>query len=137
MGNVAVTPYINFGGKAREAFALYQAALGGEVTLLAANPGGAPQPAGPNDSIMHGTLALDGKTILMGTDGMADYPATVGDNFAVALSGSDRDALTKAFNELSAGGNVKQALKDESWGDTFGWFEDQFGINWMINITKA
>jgi PhnB protein len=85
---------------------------------------------------MHGVLTLGDGLIIMGTDGMAEYPAKVGENFAIALSGSDSDKLTKAFEMLGDGGNVKQTLKEESWGDTFGWLEDKFSINWMINITK-
>jgi len=136
MSDVAINPYINFAGKAREAFEFYQKALGGELSLMSFNPGGAPKPAGPGDNIMHGTLTLDNGVVIMGTDGMAGYPAKVGDNFAIALSGSDRDKLVKAFEALSEGGNVKQQLKDESWGDTFGWLEDKFSINWMVNISK-
>ena len=135
MGQVKVSPYINFGGRAREAMEFYKSLLGGTLELMAFSPVGAPKPAGEGDAVMHATLVTDEATI-MGTDGMADYPATVGDNFAIALSGSDTDRLTAIFNGLAEGGKVKQGLKVESWGDTFGWLEDKFGINWMINITK-
>jgi len=136
MSTLVINPYINFGGKAREAFEFYQKALGGELSLLTSSPNGPPEPAGPSDSIMHGTLTLSDGVVIMGTDGMAEYPAKVGENFAIALSGSDREKLTKAFEMLGEGGNVKQTLKDESWGDTFGWLEDKFSINWMVNINR-
>lgn len=135
--SISISPYINFGGKAREAFEFYQKALSGELNLTTFNPDGPPKPAGPGDSIMHGTLTLEDGVIIMGSDGMAEYPAKVGENFAIAISGNDKDKLTKAFEILSEGGNVKQTLKEESWGDTFGWIEDKFNINWMINISKA
>jgi PhnB protein len=137
MSNVYISPYINFAGKAHEAFEFYKKALGGEVNLVTFSPGGAPKPAGPNDTIMHGTLTIAEGVVIMGTDGMSEYPAKVGDNFAIALSGTDHEKLSKAFDVLGEGGNVKQALKVESWGDTFGWLEDKFNVNWMINITKA
>lgn len=135
--SISISTYINFGGKAREAFEFYQKALGGKLDLTTFNPDGPPKPAEAGDSIMHGALTLESGVVIMGTDGMAEYPAKVGDNFAVAVSGNDRDKLTKAFEILSEGGRVKQALKEESWGDTFGWIEDKFNINWMINISKA
>jgi PhnB protein len=135
MSKLSVDPYINFGGRAREAMEFYQSILGGDLDLLAFNEHGAPKPAGPGDGIMHAKLESDG-VVIMGTDGMAEYPAKVGDNFAIALSGTDNERLTKAFEELGKGGNVKQGLKQESWGDTFGWLEDKFGINWMVNISK-
>ncbi len=134
---VSISPYINFGGMAREAFEFYQKALGGKLDLLASNPDGPPKPAGPGDSIMHGALTLDDGMVILGSDGMAEYPAKVGENFAIALTGNDRDKLAKAFEMLSEGGNVKQTLKEESWGDTFGWLEDKFNINWMVNISNS
>lgn len=137
MSNIVVDPYINFGGKAHEAFEFYQKALGGVLNLLTFDQSGPPKPAGPSDTIMHGTLTLSDGVVIMGTDGMAEYPAKVGENFAIALSGTDREKLTKAFEMLGEGGNVKQALKEESWGDTFGWLEDKFNINWMVNINKS
>jgi len=136
MSNIVINPYINFAGKAKEAFEFYQQALGGEVSLMTYNPGGAPKPAEPGDNIMHGTLTLSDGMVIMGTDGMAEYPAKIGENFAIALSGNDKDKLTQAFKSLAEGGKVKQALKDESWGDTFGWLEDKFSVNWMINISS-
>jgi len=134
MEQLVISPYINFHGQAREAMEFYHGIFSGKLDLLAANPNGAPQPAGPNDTIMHARLAADG-IIIMGSDGMPQYPPTVGDNFALALMGSDRERLTRAFEMLAEGGKVKQALKTESWSDAFGWLEDKFGINWMVNIT--
>lgn len=135
MSQLHTDPYINFQGKAREAMEFYQKALGGELDLFAFDDKGAPHPAEPGEPIMHSVLKADG-AIIMGTDGMPQYPAKVGENMAVALSGEDEARLTKVFNELSVGGNVKQALKVESWGDAFGWLEDKYGINWMVNINK-
>jgi len=134
MSSIAVSPYLNFGGRAREAMEFYQKLFGGKLDLLAFTPDGAPHPAGPDDAIMHAALTADGVTI-MGADGMSDHPPTVGDNFAIALSGDDLERLSKIFEGLSEGGHVKQTLKKESWGDTFGWLEDKFGVNWMVNIS--
>lgn len=136
MSDLNLSTYINFAGRAREAMEFYQKALGGKLDLLALNPDGAPKPAGPDDRIMHARLDCDGASI-MGTDGMAQYPATVGENMAIVLSGSDRERLGKAFDALAEGGTVKQPLKTESWGDTFGWLMDKFSVNWMVNIDKG
>jgi PhnB protein len=135
MSQLFLNPYVNFQGKAHEAFTFYQQVLGGKLDLLAFNADGAPKPAAPDDRIMHARLESD-SAIIMGTDGMAEYRPTTGDNFAMALGGSDVERLTKIFEQLGEGGKVKQALKQESWGDTFGWLEDKFGINWMVNISK-
>ncbi len=136
MSQLFINPYINFRGQAREAMEFYQKVLGGKLDLLTFNADGAPKPAGPGDTIMHSRLESDG-AIIMGTDGMKEYSPTVGDNFAIALGGSDVERLTKIFEQLGEGGKVKQGLKAESWGDQFGWLEDKFGINWMVNISQA
>ncbi len=136
MSQLAANPYINFQGQTRQALEFYQQALGGELMLLKADPQGPPQEAGPDDPIIHGALTSDG-LLIMGSDGHPDYPATVGDNVAIALSGDDQQKLSLAFDKLASGGTVKQALKIESWGDSFGYFVDKFGINWMVNISSG
>jgi PhnB protein len=135
MSHIAANPYINFQGRTREALEFYHEAIGGEITLLAADTQGPPKEAGPEDPIMHGTVMCDG-LLIMGSDGHPAYPPAVGDNIAIALSGSDYNRLSHAFDKLSAGGVIKQALKTEVWGDSFGYFVDKFGINWMVNISK-
>lgn len=134
MSNLAANPYINFQGRTREAMEFYQKALGGKLELTTFTEQGTPKPAGPDDRIMHSMLEIDSLRI-MGSDGHPDYPPTVGDNVAIALSGTDQDLLSRAFDMLAEGGTVKQALKTESWGDSFGYFVDKFGINWMVNIS--
>jgi PhnB protein len=135
MSQLFLNPYINFRGKAREAMQFYQQILGGELVLLAFTPEGAPKPAGPNDNIMHAKLESD-QAIIMGSDGSPDYPPTVGDNIAVALGGEDRERLSKIFDQLAEGGITKQPLTEQAWG-TFGWLQDKFGVNWMLNISKS
>jgi len=136
MSQLQASPYINFQGKAREAMQFYQDALGGNVELIAFGENGAPHPAQAGEAIMHAVLKADGATI-MGSDGMPQYPPKVGENVAIALSGEDEERLTEAFNKLSVDAHVKQPLKIESWGDAFGWLEDKYGINWMVNINKS
>jgi PhnB protein len=135
MSQIAANPYINFQGHAREALEFYHQALGGEITLLSM-ASGSMQEAAPGDAIMHGAIMSDG-LLIMGSDGHPDYPVTAGDNIAVALSGSDQERLTAAFDQLSTGGVVKQPLQQESWGDLHGYFTDEFGINWMVNISPS
>ncbi len=134
---LAVTPYLNFAGKAREAMGFYKKILGGTLELYTMNTKtGTFSPAGPKDGIMHAVLTADG-AVVMGSDGMPQYPAKVGDNFALALAGTDAKRLTKVFNALAEGGFVKQPLMASPWGSSFGWLQDKYAINWMINIDKA
>jgi PhnB protein len=131
---MSLNPYINFSGRAREAMEFYQTAFGGELTLLAFNPEGAPKPAAEGDTIMHSYLEADG-IMLMATDGMQGQPKAVGDNMSIALSGTDSEHLHKIFNTLSEGGKIDKPFEKESWGDEFGMVTDKFDIQWMVNIS--
>lgn len=124
-----LNPYINFGGKSREAMAFYQSVLGGETYISTFADQGVP---GDNpNGVMHAQLTVDGKIILMASDGM-DKESLSG--FSLSLSGKDGDELRQIFQKLSEGGEVTKPLSAESWGDEFGMLRDQFGVNWMINI---
>ena len=136
MSNMQLSPYINFQGRAREAMEFYQQVLGGTLDLQAADAQGGFGPAGPGDRIMHARLDADGVTI-MASDGMPDFPPPVGENVALALSGTDKERLTRIFTALAAGGVTKQPLTEAPWGAAFGWLMDPFGINWMVNIDPA
>ncbi len=132
-----IAPYVNFQGKCQEALKFYQSAIGGELEMSKFGADGKLLPVeGPEDQVMHGVLKADGATI-MASDGMPDFPPTVGDNVALALSGKDEAKLSAAFDKLAAGGNVKQPLTDAPWGDKFGFLEDKYGITWMIDVVKV
>ncbi len=136
MSKIQVSPYINFQGRAREALEFYHQALGGQLDLYTVNEQGVSKPASPGERIMHARLEADGALILA-SDGHPDYPATVGENIAIALSGTDKARLTTIFNDLAEGGKIKMPLTEQSWGAQVGWLADQFGINWMVTIDKA
>ncbi len=56
---------------------------------------------------------------------------------AIALSGTDKDRLTKIFNHLAGGGRIQLPLAKQPWGDEVGWLMDKFGIHWTVNIDTA
>jgi PhnB protein len=135
MSDHTVGPYINFGGRAREALEFYQGVLGGELAMYASDEKGT-RPAEPGERIAHAVLTVGGVTITA-TDGHPSYPATVGDNMALTLGGTDADAIRQAFDSLASdGGNAKSKLMEQPWGAT-GYLVDKFGINWVVSIHKG
>jgi PhnB protein len=130
MSQQYVSPYINFQGRAREAMAFYQKALGGKVDLQTSDERGVPKPAGPGDRITHARLDGEGVRIV-GTDGHPKYPAKVGENVAIALNGTDKARLTTSFNHLAEGGTIKMPLAEQ------GYLLDKFGINWVVSVDKT
>jgi PhnB protein len=75
--------------------------------------------------------------VITGSDGRPNHSSTAGDNMALALRGTDRERLTKAFNGLAEGGTVMVPLTDQPWGATSGWLTDKFSIIWSISIDQA
>ncbi len=99
-------PYINFQGRAREAMEFYHKVLGGKLDLQAVNAQGVARPAGAGDRIGQSRLEADG-VLIIASDGHPNYPAKVGENMAIALISTDKDRVTKVFNDLAAGGQIK------------------------------
>jgi len=136
MTKMQLSPYVNFQGRAREAMEFYHKVLGGNLDLQTVDERGVSKPAGPGDRIRHARLEAEG-ALIIGTDGHPSYPAKVGDNMAIALSGSDKSRFTKIFNDLAEGGKIKGPLAEQPWGADVGWLTDKFGVNWMVNIDRA
>jgi PhnB protein len=123
---IQLSPYINFQGRAREAMEFYRKVLGGTLEL---------PPAGSGERVGHARLQADG-VLIIGTDGHPDYPATVGDNMALSIGGTDKDRLTDIFNRLAEGGKVQMALARQPWGNEVGWLRDKFGVPWTVTIDE-
>ncbi len=115
MSKVQLSPYVNFQGRAREALECYHKVLGGKLDLQALR------------------LEVDG-VLIIATDGHPDYPAKVGDNMAIALSGADKDRLTRIFNDLGEGGKTLMPLAKQPGGGEVGWLRDRFSIPWTVSI---
>jgi PhnB protein len=130
--NSVLNPYISFNGKAREAMEFYKTVFGGELNISTfADQGVTDAPA---DGVMHAQLTVDGKALLMGSDGMD--AATI-QGVSLSLSGDNAEELRGYFEKLSDGGQVTKPLEKESWGDEFGMVTDKFGVAWMVNIAAA
>ena len=136
MSKIHLSPFVNFQGRAREAMEFYHKVLGGKLEMYTLNEQGVSKPAGPGDSIRHSRLEAEG-ALIFATDGHPDYPAKVGDNMGIALSGTDKDRLTKIFNNLAEGGKIQMPPARQPWGADVSWLTDKFGINWTVNIEKA
>ena len=130
--NSVLNPYISFNGRAREAMEFYNGVFGGELTISTFADQGVT--TGPADGVMHAQLTVDGKPLLMGSDGMD--AATV-QGVSLSLSGDNAEELRDYFAKISDGGQVTKPLEKESWGDEFGMCVDKYGLNWMVNIAAA
>jgi PhnB protein len=126
--------YLLFNGNCEEAMNFYKDALGGKIEMIS-RFSEAPMPSADADKnrIMHGVVAAGDMRILF-SDCPADRPAVMGTNFSISLASKSDEDITKAFNGLSAGGEVTLALQPTFWSPKFGMCKDKFGVAWMFSL---
>jgi PhnB protein len=129
-----LNPYITFGGNAREAMEFYQSVLGGELEVstwgdMPDMPGNDPS---MHDKVMHSQLTVDDSVTLMAAD-MPGATGPQGSPITLSLSGEDEDRLRDWYDRLSEGGEIVEPFTKAPWGDTFGMFNDRFGVHWQVN----
>jgi PhnB protein len=133
--------YLNFDGKTEAAFTFYRSVFGGEFShfvrfgempMEGFEPG-----SDEKERIMHVSLPIGDTSVLMGSDTLPSMGQSLrqGNNFYVSIHPDSKAEADRLFAGLSAGGKVEMPMADQSWGDYYGSFCDQFGVNWMINYS--
>ncbi len=135
--------YLNFDGKAEEAFIFYKSIFGGEflgeIHRIGSAPGTEQLSEADKNRVMHIALPVGTKgDLLMASDiipGMQQLK--VGNNNYVSIFPDSREQAEAYFNGLAEGGEIEMPLEDQFWGDYFGSIIDKFGIHWMVNYNEA
>lgn len=133
-----IRPYLDFDGRADEAIAFYQRALGAELRFLM-RLGESPEPPPPGmvppgseQKVMHADLLI-GDTQVMISDGRCSgRPNFAGVNLNLALP--DAAAAERAFAALADGGQVTMPIGPTFFAPCFGMVTDRFGLPWMIMV---
>ena len=134
-----VHPYLNFDGKAEEAFMFYKSVFGGEFLAnmkMKEMPDGDKLPTEEQNRTLHIALPIGKGTLLMASDTVpsAGHKMQFGNQTHIMLSPETRKEADQLFNGLSNGGDIEMKMEDAFWGDYFGSFTDKFGIKWMVNV---
>lgn len=128
-----VQSYLFFEGRAEEAIAFYQQALGAELEMkmkFGESPEKECNPPGMEDKIMHAQIRVANTTIML-SDGLCnEAPSYKG--FSMALVNLSPDEAERYFNALAEGGTVNMPLTKTFWSPKFGMLKDKFGIGWMV-----
>lgn len=134
---IQIDCYLSFTGNCEEALNFYARCLGGKVSTLM-RFGGSPMDDGKlppewKDKVMHGTLEAEGAQI-MGSDMPPGYGTPGYNGITVSLYiKNDVDKARRAFEALSAGGQVTMPFAPPFWGGHFGMLKDKFGVPWMVS----
>lgn len=133
---IALNPYLNFRGNAREAMEFYKRVFGGDLTISTFGELHASSDASEDNLVMHSVLEGQEGIAFMASDVPDRMEYTPGTNsFSMSLSGDHEARLRGYFDQLSDGGSVSMPLEKATWGDTFGMCSDRFGVGWLVNIT--
>ena len=135
-----MNPYLNFDGKALEAFNFYKSVFGGEFTdvhKIGDAPGCENLPEEEKNRVMHIALPIDENTTLMASDIIpsAGHVLKEGNNVHLSLHPETKEEADRLFKGLSEGGKVEMEMQDTFWGAYYGNFRDKYGINWMVNVS--
>ena len=132
-----LNPNVMFKGNCEQAFDFYQTIFGGDLSpKMRWSENEMPDMEVPEEDkhlIMHVSLPI-GESILMGGDVVdcTENPVTFGNNFTICIGTKSKAEADTLFNGLSKGGKIMMPMDIAFWGDYFGMFTDQFGIQWQV-----
>jgi PhnB protein len=133
-----MNPYLNFKGECEAAFQFYERCLGaktGDIFRYRGSPMADQVPAAWQDKVMHGSITIDGQT-LMGADVVPEqFEAPRG--FSLSLQIKLSAEAERVFQQLAEGGVIVVPLGQTFWASRFGMLVDRFGVPWMINCEGA
>lgn len=133
-----IEPYLFFDGRAEEALAFYEKALGAKVETtmrFCESPEPHPEgmlPPGFENKIMHASF-LVGDARVMISDGGGISGQRLG-GFALSLQFATEEEVHRAFRALADGGQVTMPVGPTFWSACFGMVTDRFGVTWMLTV---
>ena len=133
-----IEPYLSFDGRAEEAMAFYEQALGAKretVMRYADCPDPIPpeyMPPGGPQKILHGSILIEGQRLML-SDGT---PLESGSfrGFSLTLQFDTEDQARRAFDQLADQGQVSMPLGPTFFSPCYGVLSDRFGVNWMVMV---
>jgi PhnB protein len=137
---MTIQPYLFFEGRAEEAAAFYQKALGAELQMLMRykdSPDPLPEgmiSPGWESKVMHMSMKI-GDSIVMGSDGCGSEEKIGFKRFALSYAAKGAADADRVFSALSDGGAVRMPQGKTFFSPRFGMVEDRFGVLWMVIVS--
>lgn len=136
---MSIQPYLIFDGRAEEAAAFYEKAVGAQIQMLMRykdSPLPQPEemlPPGWSAKVMHMALKI-GDTIVLGSDGDGEETGFKG--FSLSYSAKTQEEAERVFAALAEGGETKMRLTRTFFSPAFGMLTDRFGVPWMVVLPQ-
>ena len=133
----ALTPYLLFDGRCREAMEFYQSCFAGELTLTKVkdSPAKDRMPAFQQDQVLHARLRSPNVEISASDWLRLDRTPVRGNTVCLYLSGGKFQDLKALFESLSRDADVTDPLSEQFFG-IYGALNDKFGVRWMFQTNK-
>jgi PhnB protein len=131
-------PYLYFNGRCEEALSFYARCLGSGAGILelhrfAGSPMAEDAPAGWSEKIMHASLGIEGRPLLLASDGMAQAPSEAPRGFSLAFGAASVEEAERVFAALAEGGTIQMPIAQTFFAARFGMLTDRYGVAWMVN----
>ena len=131
-------PYLYFNGRCEEALSFYARCLGSGAGILelhrfAGSPMAKDAPAGWSEKIMHASLGVEGRPLLLASDGMAQAPSEPPRGFSLAFGAASVEEAERVFAALAEGGAIQMPIAQTFFAARFGMLTDRYGVAWMVN----
>jgi len=142
---ITLNPYLVFKGNCESAFNFYKIIFGGKILYLGRYKD-VPQesrrffPNSLDDKIMHASLQLTHKNVLIGCDSIEaeGQPTTeFANNFYLYISTDNHEEAIRIFNELSVVGEITMPMNQTFWSTNYGMLTDKFGVHWKITSDQS
>lgn len=136
-----IEPYLHLNGRAEEALAFYERALGARVEMkmrFSESPEPFPEgqlPPGFGDKLMHASLLVGDARVMLSDGGGLSGRALGG--FSLSLQYETEAEARRAFEALADGGRIDMPIGPTFWSPCFGMVTDRFGVQWMTTVLPA
>jgi len=108
----------------------YVDSLGGEILSLKTFSEAPGTPEEVKDKVMHLSLMVAGRNMLMISDSFEPVPSSR--SISLALTYDNESEAREAYDKLGEGGENKYPFVLQPWGAYYGEVIDKFGVTWMI-----
>lgn len=139
----SINPHIHFNGNTEAAFHFYKSVFGGELKSIMRfkdlSSKGFDFPEDELNKIMHITLSFGSASVITGSD-VPNMLGTVNEQenrSKITVSADSKEEADAIFNGLAADGAIEFPIGDSPWGAYFGALRDKYGVEWMVQFTKA
>ena len=90
---------------------------------------------GKEGTVKRADFTLRGHDLVV-TDSPIKHNFTFTPSISLYVDCADAAELERAFQKLSAGGQVLMPLDDYGFSARFGWVADRFGVSWQLNLPR-